>query len=564
MLTLRNAPERRILAGFALPLGLLLLPVLPARAQVPARIGADRKLIEWGWDEPTPAYMRANAKRMDGYGFDGVIFHADPVHEGKVANFAWECWSAKRFAYTDFAQNLADLKAAKATFKRMTDNFLRFNVCPGDVDWFDNEAFAAVLSNAELAGRVAREGGCTGLMFDIEMYGKPLFTYDKLARKDTKSFADYETQVRRRGRELMRAFNRHYPDVTVLLTYGYGITGLGGDRSKAPYGLLKNLLDGMFEAAKRDTLLVDAYEGAYSFRTHKEFVSARKTVLEQMVPRVGDPAAYKQHVRLGFGVWMDNRYGAKAWNTDDLEKNYFTPAEFEYSLFCGLSVCDKYVWVYTEHPKWWTNEKLPAEYLAALKRARNPRVLDDAKYQGRQVKDPPTDRGPVASAQPGYDDEATFGDLKGKFDFVSDLPKTWKFRTDPKREGVKGGWFKPDLDLADWRDMQIGKFWDEQGVRHQGDAWYRLTWDVPALQVPATARLYLWFGAVDEIATVWVNGVKAGAHTEPPDIGWDKRFSIEVTGKLKPGERNTLAVQVSNTTLAGGIWKSVKLAVGRE
>ncbi|NCO41114.1 MAG: hypothetical protein COY42_15130 [Armatimonadetes bacterium CG_4_10_14_0_8_um_filter_66_14] len=564
MFTLRNAPERRTLAGIALPLGFLLLPVLPANAEVRARIGSEKKLIEWGWDEPTPAYLRANAQRMDGYGFDGVIFHADPVHEGKAANFAWECWSAKRFAYADFAQNLADLRAAQATFTRMTDNFLRFNVCPGDVDWFDDAAFAGVVNNARLAGRVAHEGGCKGLMFDIEMYGKPLFTYDKQAHKEAKSFAEYEAQVRRRGRELMRAFNQWYPDITVLLTYGYGITGVGGDRSKAQYGLLKNLFDGMFEAARKGATLVDAYEGAYSFRTRKEFVAARKTVLGGLISRVGAPDAYRKHVRLGFGVWMDNRYGAKAWNTDDFEKNYFTPAEFEYSLFCGLSVCDKYVWVYTEHPKWWTNEKLPAEYLNAIRHARNPRVLDDAKHQGRQVKDPPTDRGPVASAQPGYDDEATFGDLKAKFDFVADLPKTWKFCTDPEREGVQGEWFSPALDLADWRDMLIGKFWDEQGVRYQGDAWYRLTWGVPALELPANARLYLWFGAVDEQATVWVNGAKVGVHTEPPDLGWDKRFSAEVTGRLRPGEQNTIAVQVNNAALAGGIWKSVKLAVGGE
>jgi beta-glucuronidase len=141
------------------------------------------------------------------------------------------------------------------------------------------------------------------------------------------------------------------------------------------------------------------------------------------------------------------------------------------------------------------------------------------------------------------------------------LPRDWKFRTDPQREGVRGLWFAPDLDASGWRDMQIGKFWDEQGVTHLGDAWYRLEWNAPA--VPDKAKLVLWFGAVDETATVWVNGVKAGAHDEPPDFGWDKRFAIDVTGKLKLGELNTVAVKVGNSSLAGGIWKSVKLAVER-
>jgi len=528
------------------------------------RIGPDKKLIEWGWDEPGPAYMRANAQRMDGYGFDGVIFHAEPVRDGQNMNFTWECWGTKRFEYSDFAQNIADLRAAHAQFRRMTDNFLRFNVTPGDVDWFDDAAFAVVLHNAELAGRVAKEGGCKGLMFDIEMYGQPLFTYPKQIHKDTKSFREYEEKVHQRGEELMRAFNRYYPDLTVLLTFGYGITGVGGDRSKAGYGLLKNLLDGMFDAADDKTIIVDAYEGAYSFRVHREFVQARNTVLKNMVRFVGNPKAYQKHVRVGFGIWMDNRYGAKDWHVDDFERNYFTPDEFEYSVFCGLHVTDRYVWVYTEHPKWWTNERLPAAYLEALRRVRNPRVLEDKKYQGRKVKGMTPAAGPRAAAQPGYSDEDTFGDLKARYDFVADLPKIWKFRTDPRREGGRLRWFRPDLDLTGWRDLEIGKFWDEQDVHYTGDAWYRLTWSAPALQIPENARLYLWFGAVDETATVWVNGVKAGSHQEPPDIGWDKRFAIEVTGRLRPGEPNTIAVKVGNNSLAGGIWKSVKLAVARD
>jgi hypothetical protein len=65
------------------------------------RISPEKKLIEWGWDEPNPAYLRANAARLDTFGFDGVIFHAEPLQEGKRVNFAWECWGARRFALVD-------------------------------------------------------------------------------------------------------------------------------------------------------------------------------------------------------------------------------------------------------------------------------------------------------------------------------------------------------------------------------------------------------------------------------------------------------------------------------
>jgi hypothetical protein len=539
------------------------LTLAHAAADNVVQVGAGKRLIEWGWDEPSPAFMRANAERMDAYGFDGVIFHAEPVRDGTPTNFAWKSWSTTRFEYADFAQDLADLQAAHQQFAHLTDNFLRFNVCPGDVDWFDDAGFAVVVNNAELAGRVAKDGGCKGLMFDIEMYNTSLFTYSQQAHKDTRTFAEYEEQVRRRGRELMQGFNRYYPDITILLTYGYGITGVGGDRSQAPYGLLKNLLDGMLEAAADKTIIVDAYEGAYSFRTHEQFVKARRSVKRDLARFAADRREYRKHMQVGFGVWMDNRYGAKDWFPEDFERNFFLPEEFEYSLFCGLHMTDRYVWVYTEHLKWWTNEKLPQAYWDALRHARDPRPIDDATYSGRKVKGFDGPPPPQASKQSGYSDEATFGDLEGKWDFIADLPKTWQFRADPEQAGEKGRWFAPGLDLTDWREMEIGKFWDEQGVRYTGVAWYRLTWTPPAADVPPGAKVCLWFGAVDELATVWVNGVRAGAHTEAPDVGWDKRFSIDVTGKLRLAEPNTIAVKVSNTTLAGGIWKSVKLAVER-
>jgi hypothetical protein len=362
----------------------------------------------------------------------------------------------------------------------------------------------------------------------------------------------------------MEAFCRPYPDITILLTYGYGITGIGGDRSKAPYGLLKDLLDGMFDAAVAGATLVDAFEGAYSFRTHKEFANARETVLRKLVPQTGSPGKYRRHVRLGFGIWMDNRYGAKAWNTDDFQKNYFTPEEFEYSVFCGLDVADRYVWVYTEHPKWWTNERLPEAYREALLRVRTPRPIDDERAIARIAKGGGPERPvPQAANQTGYSDEETFGDLRATHDFVADLPRTWRFRADPDRRGARAGWQKPGAEVGEWRDLEIGRFWDEQGVRCLGEAWYRLTWEVPAVTLPKDARLLLWFGAVDEQATVWVNGKKVGGHNEPPDLGWDKRFAVDVTGALKPGQPNTIAVRVRNDALAGGIWKSVKLAVAK-
>jgi hypothetical protein len=39
----------------------------------------------------------------------------------------------------------------------------------------------------------------------------------------------------------------------------------------------------------------------------------------------------------------------------------------------ALAVSDRYVWIYTEKPLWWTNQRLPRPYVDALRAAREPK-----------------------------------------------------------------------------------------------------------------------------------------------------------------------------------------------
>jgi hypothetical protein len=56
-----------------------------------------KKLIEFGWDEPDTAFMRAHRAEMDQTPFDGCVFHATYRRaDGGEGNFTWECWSQRR------------------------------------------------------------------------------------------------------------------------------------------------------------------------------------------------------------------------------------------------------------------------------------------------------------------------------------------------------------------------------------------------------------------------------------------------------------------------------------
>jgi hypothetical protein len=351
-------------------LGLLLLSVgTPAAAQPgPAKeLAKVKKVIEWGWDEPDAKFMRANVEKMEQFPFDGLVFHAT---SGKGENLSWEVWGGRKFAPGDFQQAVEDLQATK--FSRLTDRFLRVNVTPGKVDWFDDDAWASVASNFGVAAQVAKEGRCKGFMFDTEQYeGVTVFDYRQ--QKDKKTFAEYQAKVRQRGREWIKAVNRHYPDITVLLTFGYD-TSLWQptkpkDRSTAPYGLLADFLDGVLDACAKETVIVDAYEFAYPYKDRKQFEQAYDTITKKSLDWTAVPEKYKAHVRAGFGIWMDHK--RKGWDVADFSKNFFSPAEFESAVRSALEVSDGYVWIYSERPKWWTNEMLPKEYVEALATARN-------------------------------------------------------------------------------------------------------------------------------------------------------------------------------------------------
>ena len=336
-------------------------------AQSTRTANAPKKLIEFGWDEPDTAYMRAHITEMETTPFDGTVFHL-------TQDFLWKSWSARTFAESELKSSSDDLK--NTPLKTFTHNFLRFNVTPGDVDWFDD--FSPILANAKLAARIAKQGRCAGVLFDIEQYNTHLFDYRIARDAKTKSFDQYATQVRARGREVMNAFQSEFPDLVVFLTFGYSLphAQAGTDVAKlaqVDYGLLKPFLDGMFDAAGGRTKIVDGYEISYGYKTPQEFADAEKTVKQAILPWVGDREKYARHLSMGLGLWLDYDWRHKGWDEKDPSKNYFTPPQFEASTREALQTADEYVWIYTEKPRWWDPQAgkpagLPREYFDALRR----------------------------------------------------------------------------------------------------------------------------------------------------------------------------------------------------
>ena len=134
----------------------------------------------------------------------------------------------------------------------------------------------------------------------------------------------------------------------------------------------------------------------------------------------------------------------------------------------------------------------------------------------------------------------------------------WKFILDKEINGHKKGYYKANYNAANWKNIKMG-WWENLGYKnYDGFAWYRIEFKAPEKLNCNAVELH--FGAVDEAAWVWLNGIYLGSH----DIGlagWNTPFDVDCTKELKWNQKNVLVVRVHDAADAGGIWKPITLNI---
>jgi len=141
---------------------------------------------------------------------------------------------------------------------------------------------------------------------------------------------------------------------------------------------------------------------------------------------------------------------------------------------------------------------------------------------------------------------------------ILELPEQWYFRKDPNGIGEKLEWFNAKIPSEQWRKISTHLPWTSQEFpgRWHGTGWYRI--DVE-LKKPPSGRLDLCFGAIDGWAKVWVNGVLVGKHDQPPEVMWNKPWTVDITEAIRNNAVNRIAVSVTKDKYAAGIYKPVQL-----
>lgn len=367
-----------------------------------------KKVIAWGGiDWYSPDTVRANIREIEKLPFDGMILQGFASSRrdksGKPVMFDWECFGSQRFERKELATTIETLK--QIDFKQFTDNFLRYNVTPGDIDWFDN--FDNILHNAAMWAAATKEVGAKGWMFDVEDYKGTVFNYQKMRYRDKHTFEEYVAQAQRRGRQFMKAVEAANPDIVLLLCLAHSYVNRKPDAalklSELEYGLLPAFLNGMLEAAGPQVRIIDGHEQGYGYLTSEEFFRGYHATRRQslaLVPR-NLHQRYNQKMEMGMAVYANYSLGLFSypghWPT-----HYLSPKQrlriLEQNIYSALQVTDEYLWVYNEHIGWWQEagwayRPLPGA-LEAIRSARDKvrrreplgfRVSPDLIHRARQV-----------------------------------------------------------------------------------------------------------------------------------------------------------------------------------
>lgn len=143
---------------------------------------------------------------------------------------------------------------------------------------------------------------------------------------------------------------------------------------------------------------------------------------------------------------------------------------------------------------------------------------------------------------------------------VAELPLYIKFTRDRFNEGVIDEWYAPDHDDSGWGMKNTYLTWDQQdppedakGHDYDGYGWYRASFECDKAFAGRPIRLYL--GGVINEGWVWVNGLYAGHKSYKLWWGGPHFVDLDVTGLVRPGERNTVAIRVWNDAEIGGLYR---------
>ena len=344
----RLARRARMVLAAAILAGALVATPTASRVNAKAPAIATRAaLIYAGWfgnTIPTPSFVAANRTFLESQPFDGLVLYLR--NASLTVNLTSNVMRTTAISYDTMMSVLSPI--ANVTFTNLRENL---GLVQGSTppDFFDD--WSVVVQNYANLARAARDSGLKGLCFDNEQYAAPWGNYGSHLRYyASRSFADYQTQARLRGRQIMEAMVAEFPDIVFLTLHGPYIsepdapTSLQFPQWQSGNELMGPFFAGHMEGAGTAACVMDGGE-LYTLRTLSHFQASRtwrRTDLpSDTVNCAFIPAALRSswpgRSSISFGIY-DRPFGGASMDATILRS----------ATANALSVADRYVWFYSE------------------------------------------------------------------------------------------------------------------------------------------------------------------------------------------------------------------------
>ena len=363
------------LARQVIPTARLFATAVPPTVPPTVPVVAGKKLIELGWDSPTPDFVRANIARMEQRPFDGLVLH---LNAGKTI------FNKSAYPESAFASDRSDLSATK--FSKLNQNFISIWAArDAGWSWFNDSDWAAAATNAKNFAKTARAGGIKGFFFDPEPYGTNPWSYSA-ALYPSQNFAMVQAKVRQRGATFLNALQLEMPDVKILTLFGMTYIKKQAEQislDKVEWALLASFIEGMLDVINPRAELIDGNEPSYYYylpnaQEFDAFKGVKNAARNFVSPQ--NRAKYDAQVKTSQAVFIDGLLGI--YNRENingllgchLRDTNERQLLLEHHTYQALRTSDEYVWAYNEHMNWWStgtpNLPLPNGLEPIMARAR--------------------------------------------------------------------------------------------------------------------------------------------------------------------------------------------------
>ena len=569
---------------------------------VPPANVAGKKLVRWAAEITQKTTVFDLPDRLPSWqeaGLDGLCFNLRSHANGSAREvllaaengmfFRW--WMARKRTREEFAPDIRAFKSIK-DWGRLTDNFILTASVANDgvaPDYLFNEnTWAAILSNFSLVARIAKEIGFKGIVFDVEQYGwaakgawRQPWNYAAYASGGFRAcghaeplpFVEVASRVRVRGQQWIEAMLSEFPDVVVAVAPGLYEAPWRRCRSfdkglaEVDCGLWAPFVDGVLLGLTDEASLVAFSENTYAMSQYADMVAVRDRAMRQALVVSTVPELAQRHITFAAGLWTDAAYGRTgSFSNTDPAANHRDPLRHEHAVSNALAVSDRYAWLYGEASyflRWGegypfvpgfdkTYDRPPAlirRYWKATADGHAPHdldwrptpVVDDADYAAFNAQAAARNRKFWEARQ------------EAGYDTVLTLPERWRFMLDPEMLGRLRDYGRFDSwKDSSWLSVSAKTCWQSQGYRTNTYAFYGLQFQAPAELDLQSRDVFLAFGAYGSgAANIYFNGawIDYLPHNAIPKI----------TDKLQPGQRNTVVLGFLNKQGPGGLAGDVKL-----